>query len=128
MARAHYLMSIVCMVILSVGEVVWSPKLYEYTGAIAPPGQEGTYLGLSMVPWFLAKTVVSSISGHLLLRWCPEGIGPKLAAGEVGFWQSPSAMWLVLLLWAVGGCAVALLLRPWFTRGLKSGQSKQDAH
>ena len=74
-ARAHYLMSILCMIALSVGEVVWSPKLYEYTAAIAPEGQEGTYLGISMVPWFLAKTLVSVISGHLLVRWCPEGIG-----------------------------------------------------
>jgi MFS family permease len=74
-ARAHYLMSFVCMIILSIGEVVWSPKLYEYTAAIAPVGQEGTYLGLSLVPWFLAKTVVSVISGHLLVRWCPEDSG-----------------------------------------------------
>jgi len=120
-ARAHYLMSFVCMIILSIGEVVWSPKLYEYTAALAPVGQEGTYLGLSLVPWFLAKTVVSVISGHLLVRWCPDGIGAKMAAGEVGFWQSPAAMWLVLAVYAVAGCLIALALRPWFTRGLKSG-------
>jgi hypothetical protein len=28
-ARAHYLMALICMVILTVGEVAWSPKLYE---------------------------------------------------------------------------------------------------
>ena len=118
-ARAHYTMSILCMVILSVGEVIWSPKLYEYTAAIAPAGQEGTYLGLSMVPWFLAKTSVSLISGHLLTRWCPEGIGTRMAAGEIGFWDSPAAMWLILALYAVGGCLLALMLRSWFTRGIK---------
>lgn len=120
-ARAHYLMAIVCMVILSIGEVVWSPKLYEYTAAIAPRGQEGTYLGLSMVPWFLAKTMVSMLSGHLLTRWCPEGIGPKLAAGQLSFWQSPAAMWLVLSIYALSGCLLALFLRSWFTRGVKVG-------
>lgn len=127
MARAHYLMSIVCMIVLSVGEVVWSPKLYEYTAAIAPKGQEGTYLGLSMVPWFLAKTVVSVISGHLLVRWCPEGIGPQMAAGQVGFWSSPPAMWLILAAYAFGGCALALFLRPWFTRGLKADEQARNA-
>lgn len=118
-ARAHYLMAIVAMIILSIGEVVWSPKLYEYTGAIAPEGQEGTYLGLSMVPWFLAKTMVSVVSGHLLVRWCPEGIGERMVAGGLPFWESPAAMWLVLSVYALGGCFLALLLRGWFTRGLK---------
>lgn len=119
LARAHYMMSIACMIVLSVGEVVWSPKLYEYTGAIAPRGQEGTYLGLSMVPWFLAKTMVSVFSGHLLVRWCPEGIGERLATGQVGFWESPAAMWFVLSVYALGGCLLAVTLRGWFTRGLK---------
>jgi len=119
MASAHYLMSILCMVILSVGEVVWSPKLYEYTAAIAPPGQEGTYLGLSQVPWFAAKTLVSVLSGHFLLRWCPEGIGERMLAGTVGYWDGPAAMWLVLSLYGLAGCGVALLLRGWLTRGLK---------
>jgi predicted MFS family arabinose efflux permease len=118
LARAHYLLSIVCMVVLSIGEVVWSPKLYEYTAAIAPAGQDGTYLGLSLVPWFLAKTVVSVLSGHLLVRWCPEGIGARMAAGQVGFWQSPGAMWLILAVYALAGCLLALALRPWFTKGV----------
>jgi POT family proton-dependent oligopeptide transporter len=125
--RAHYLMSIVCMVMLSVGEVVWSPKLYEYTAAIAPQGQEGTYLGLSMVPWFLAKTVVSLLSGHLLVRWCPEGIGPRMAAGEVGYWDSPAAMWLVLSLVGLVGCFGAVALRRWLTRGLKDERAEAAA-
>lgn len=121
MASAHYLMSALCMVILSVGEVIWSPKLYEYTAAIAPPGQEGTYLGLSQMPWFAAKTVVSVLSGHFLVRWCPEGIGERMQAGTVGYWDGPAAMWLVLGLYGLAGCGVALLLRGWLTRGLREG-------
>jgi MFS family permease len=119
-AQAHYTMAILCMIVLSVGEVVWSPKLYEYTAAIAPEGQEGTYLGLSMVPWFLAKSLVSVLSGHLLGRWCAEGIGDRMVAGEVGYWDTPAAMWLVLALYAMGGCLIALVIRGWLTRGLKA--------
>jgi hypothetical protein len=119
MARAHYLMSIACMIVLSLGEVVWSPKLYEYTAAIAPEGQEGTYLGLSLLPWFLAKTLVSWYSGDLLVRWCPEGIGAQMAAGEVGYWDSPAAMWLLLGAIGLVGCFGAVTLRGWLTRGMK---------
>jgi len=118
LATAHLRMSILAMILLSVGEVVWSPKLYEYTAAIAPPGQEGPYLGVSSVPWFAAKTLVSVVSGHLLVRYCPEGIGPRPAAGAVPYWDGPAPMWLWLSLYALLGCAGALLLRGWLTRGM----------
>lgn len=80
-ATAHYIMALVFLVMLTLGEIIWSPKLSEYTAAIAPPGQEGTYLGLTMVPWFLAKTVVSLLSGHMLEKWCPETV--KYSATEL---------------------------------------------
>lgn len=78
-ATAHYIMALTFLVMLTVGEIIWSPKLSEYTAAIAPPGQEGTYLGLTMVPWFLAKTMVSLMSGHMLEKWCPETVRYKIA-------------------------------------------------
>jgi len=119
-----YMISIICLVVLTVGEVIWSPRLTEYTAAIAPEGQEGTYLGLSMVPYFLAKTVVSALSGHMLDRWCPKPpedndfeLRETLEAGEIGFWDSPYAMWFVLAVPAVGGPVIALMLRRWFTKG-----------
>jgi hypothetical protein len=75
-----------------------------------------------MVPWFLAKTLVSVLSGHLLVRWCPDGIGPRLVANQVAYSDSPAAMWLLLSLFGLAGCIGALLLRGWLTAGLKEGQ------
>lgn len=114
---AHFRMSAIMMVVLSLGEVIWSPKLSEYTAAIAPKGQEGAYLGMSMMPWFIAKMAVSAMSGHMLNRWSPEGSGVKLMAGQVDFWHSPSAMWLILGIWAISGPVIALLAEKWFTKG-----------
>ena len=34
-----YVVSISALLVLTVGEVVWSPRLQEYTAAIAPAGQ-----------------------------------------------------------------------------------------
>lgn len=116
---AHYIMSISALILLSIGEVIWSPKLTEYTAQIAPEGQEGTYLGLTMVPWFLAKTVVSVLSGHILSRWCPEGIREPMLNNTISFWDSPAAMWLILGLVAFGGCIIALMLKKWLTAGTK---------
>ena len=125
-AQAHYLMAVLCMIIVTVGEVIWSPKLNEYTAAIAPKGQEGTYLGLSMLPWFLAKTIVSYFSGYMLLRWSPEKVTVNgadvplqqaMIHGQVSYWNSPAAMWLILGVYALAGCILAALLRGWLTKG-----------
>ncbi|MEI7529380.1 MAG: MFS transporter [Elusimicrobiota bacterium] len=62
--------------IYSIGESFYSPRLYEYPAAIAPRGQEGSYLALSMLPYFVAKFFVGSMSGFLLDAFCPE-TGPR---------------------------------------------------
>lgn len=118
MAQGYFAMAVVMLTVLSIGELAWSPKLTEYTAAIAPHGQEGTYLGLSMMPWFVAKLAVSAMSGHMLERWVPEGRGLQtMCSGDVGFWDKPEAMWGVLFLWAFAGPAVALFLKGWLTAG-----------
>lgn len=127
-ATAHYLMALICMVILTIGEVVWSPKLYEYTAAIAPKGQEGTYLGLSLVPWFVAKTLVSAFSGYMLEYWSPEKVTvagatvplrEAMIKHQLPYWHTPAAMWLVLGIYAFAGCAIAVMIRGWLTRGAR---------
>jgi MFS family permease len=59
-------------VVLSVGEAIWSPRLYEYAAAIAPKGQEASYMALSVLPYFFAKFAAGSLSGWLLARYCPQ--------------------------------------------------------
>ena len=43
-ASGYFMMSVLMMVLLSVGEIIWSPKLYDYIATVAPKGQEGAYL------------------------------------------------------------------------------------
>ena len=81
-----------------------------------------------MVPYFLAKTFVSAISGHMLLHWCAppsednplelhDSIEVALETGDFAYWSSPWAMWFVLAVPAVGGPLLALLMKNWFTKG-----------
>jgi len=118
MAAAYSTMTVIQLIILSVGEIIWSPKLQEYTAAVAPPGQEGSYLGMSLLPYFLAKTLITLVSGHLLLRFCPEGIQPEILAGTLPFWRTPEAMWLILTGFALLGLVVAMVFRRWLTQGV----------
>jgi hypothetical protein len=60
------------VVFLSIGEAVWSPRLYDYTMSVTQEGREGTYMALSSAPLFLAKLPVGFMSGFLLKTYCPE--------------------------------------------------------
>ena len=72
----YYVMIFLFVVLLSVGEAIYSPRLYEYAAAIAPKGQEASYMALSQVPMFLAKLPMASLSGVLLAQFCPA-TGPR---------------------------------------------------
>ena len=77
------------VVTLSVGEAIWSPRLYDYAMSVSPEGREGTYMALSSAPLFLAKLPVGFVSGLLLQRYCPEEVGD----GEV---RRSRTMWLII--------------------------------
>lgn len=124
---AYTTMTMTSLVVLSIGEIIWSPKLQEYTAAVAPAGQEGSYLGMSLMPYFLAKTFIGVVSGHLLARFCPEGIRPLIEAGTLPFWSTPEAMWLLLGFFALLGLAVAILFRGWLTKGVNLDPAPRTA-
>lgn len=67
----HIWCAVLWVFVLSVGEAIWSPRLYEYSASIAPKGKEGTYLTLASVPLFLAPVIAGSMSGDILQRYCP---------------------------------------------------------
>jgi hypothetical protein len=85
----YYVMIAIYVVILSVGEAFYSPRVYEYAAAIAPKGQEGSYGALSYVPFLLAKLLIGTFSGALLAKYCP-------AVGE----RHSETMWLFIALFA----------------------------
>lgn len=124
-SASYTTMTYIQLIVLSIGEIIWSPKLQEYTAAVAPPGQEGSYLGMSLLPYFVAKTFISVLSGHMLVRFCPEGIRGQIEAGTLPFWRSPEAMWLILSLVAVAGLLVALVFKGWLTRGVQLDPVKE---
>lgn len=62
---------IMFMVTLSLGEAVYSPRVYEYTMEISERGSEGLYSSLSSAPLFSVKLVVGGMSGWLLTNFMP---------------------------------------------------------
>jgi MFS family permease len=75
----YYVMIFLFVLCLSIGEAFYSPRLYEYSAAIAPKGQEASYMAMSFLPFFMAKLAVGPVSGLLLAQFCPA-TGPRNSA------------------------------------------------
>ena len=88
-AHPYYVMITLYVIVLSVGEAFYSPRVYEYASAIAPKGQEASYAALSYIPFLLAKLLIGTFSGVLLATYCP-------AVGE----RHSETMWLFVALTA----------------------------
>lgn len=63
---------VIFIIIFTIGEAIWSPRLMQFTAEIAPKGREGTYIALSYLPYFAAKFIVGPLSGWLVARYTPE--------------------------------------------------------
>jgi dipeptide/tripeptide permease len=108
---------IMFVITLSIGESLWSPRLYDYTTSIAPEGREGTYMALSSAPLFLAKLPVGLLSGVLLQKYCPETLNEE--KGEI---RHSKTMWLIIGLSTI--CSPILITLLW---GYLSGGDRDIA-
>jgi dipeptide/tripeptide permease len=97
---ASYVTIAAFYVLLAVGESLWSPRSYELAATMAPKGQESSYMGLSNLPFFLAKLGALPMSGWLLTKYCPQE-GPRHS----------STMWLIIGLTTVIAPIGLFLLR-----------------
>jgi len=87
-------MVIVTLFVVSLGEIIQSPRYYEYISRLAPAGQQGTYMGFAFLPIGIGSLIAGPLGGLLLHHF-----------GEVR--HQPQRIW-----WVVTGIGVltALLL------------------
>jgi dipeptide/tripeptide permease len=82
---------------MAVGEMMASPRVFEYIGAIAPKGQEGLYLGYQSLPIALASIVGGPIGGRLFERYIQTPLQEGRPVDTV-------TMWLIIV--GIGVCSV----------------------
>jgi hypothetical protein len=80
---------VVSIASMAVGEMMASPRIYEYIGGIAPKGQEGLYLGYANLPIAIGSIFGGPLGGRLFERFISE---PAQAGKAV----NPLAMWLII--------------------------------
>jgi len=77
---------------VALGEITQSPRYYEYISRLAPPGQQGTYMGFAFLPLGIGSLVAGPVGGFLLhyfgevkhqaglMWWVVMGVGVLTAA------------------------------------------------
>jgi POT family proton-dependent oligopeptide transporter len=85
----------VAIAILAIGEIMQSPRYYEYISRLAPPGQQGTYMGFAFLPIGI---------GSLIGGW----FGGKLMHHYTEVTHQPAMIW-----WIVTGVGILTTLLLW---------------
>ncbi|HEV3148933.1 MAG TPA: MFS transporter [Chthoniobacterales bacterium] len=109
----YYVMAALYLAVFSVGEAFYSPRVYEYAAAIAPPGQEASYGALAYLPFLVGKLLVGG-AGWLLAAFCPEH-GPRHSG----------TMWLIFAL-AASVAPIGLLVLRRYIRVPEAGRQDVD--
>jgi proton-dependent oligopeptide transporter, POT family len=86
--------AVLSLFVLALGEIIQSPRYYEYISRLAPPGQQGTYMGFAFLPIGIGSLIGGWFGGTLLHHF-----------GEVR--NQPWAMWIVVT--TIGLLTAALL-------------------
>ena len=98
------------ILLMTVGEAMWSARFLQYATEIAPEGRAGQYQGVAQLPWFLTKFLVPLLySGRMMERYCPAE-GPK----------NTETMWLIFGLIAVVSPILLILAKGWLGRDFKT--------
>jgi len=86
--------AVLSLFVLALGEMIQSPRYYEYISRLAPPGQQGTYMGFAFLPIGIGSLIGGWFGGTLMHHF-----------GEVT--HQPERVWWTVT--AVGFLTTALL-------------------
>ncbi len=64
--------------VIALGEITQSPRYYEYISRLAPPGQQGTYMGFAFLPLGVGSLIAGPIGGYLLHHFGEEQHRPQV--------------------------------------------------
>jgi dipeptide/tripeptide permease len=98
--------AVLSIFVLALGEMIQAPRYYEYISRLAPPGQQGTYMGFAFLPIGIGSLIGGWFGGRVMHHF-----------GEVA--QQPQRAW-----WVISGVGVLTALLLWiYDRVIKPGEA-----
>jgi proton-dependent oligopeptide transporter, POT family len=100
--------AILSLALVALGEITQSPRYYEYISRLAPPGQQGTYMGFAFLPIGIGSLIGGWFGGRLMHQF-----------GEVA--HHPERAW-----WVITGVGLLTALLLWiYDLAVKPGKETQ---
>jgi len=124
--EAFWFIIITQIFVFAIGELLFSPRFVEYTASVAPKDKVGSYMGLSVLPMFIAKPLNGLISGVLIARFCYPGIRAKIDTGEIPFLESPSFMWFIYFAFAATSPIAVIVLKKFLTSSNPDTEASEE--
>lgn len=87
--------AVVSLFVVALGEITQSPRYYEYVSRLAPPGQQGTYMGFAFLPIGIGSLIAGRLGGALVHHF-----------GEVT--HQPQRIW-----WVISGVGLGTTWLLW---------------
>ena len=87
--------AVLSLFVLALGEIIQAPRYYEYISRLAPPGQQGTYMGFAFLPIGIGSIIGGWFGGTIVHRF-----------GEVQ--HQPALIW-----WSVTAVGIATAVLLW---------------
>jgi len=87
--------TVTSLIVLAIGEVILSPRYYEYVSRLAPPGQQGTYMGFAFLPIGIGSLAGGWIAGHVVHHYAEMLHRPN----QVWWFFSGLGVVTAILLW-----------------------------
>jgi len=98
--------AVLSLFVLAAGEMTQQPRYYEYISRLAPPGQQGTYMGFAFLPIGIGSLVGGWLGGRLIHHF-----------GEVT--HQPHKVW-----WVITGVGIGTTVCLWaYDRIVKPGDT-----
>jgi dipeptide/tripeptide permease len=100
---------IASLVVLALGEITQSARYYEYISRLAPPGQQGLYMGYAFLPIAIGYFIAGPLGGYLLHYF-----------GDV--LHRPQQMWYVVTGVGIAGAVMMVVYDKIFKPGEAKGE------
>jgi dipeptide/tripeptide permease len=88
-------MAVATLVVVATGEIIQQPRYYDYISRLAPPDQQGTYMGFAFLPLGIGSFIGGPFSGWLIRHYGEELHQPQM----VWWWVIAVGLVTTLLLW-----------------------------
>jgi dipeptide/tripeptide permease len=71
--------AVLSILVLALGEIIQQPRYYEYISRLAPPGQQGTYMGFAFLPIGIGSLIGGWFGGRVMHQFAEVAHQPQRA-------------------------------------------------